>query len=122
MGGKRNRKREPVFLYATNRLILDFSYWIMKSEKDDSRKDAKHAKVRFFAQSGDHDWANDSAFRRTMFLFVVVSRQTKKRNSLRPLRLCGEFLKKFFAGLAQPKADPSSGGVLARKTLLKSFC
>jgi hypothetical protein len=28
----------------------------------------------------------------------------------------------FFAGLAQPEADPSSGGVLARKTLLKLFC
>jgi len=31
-----------------------------------------------------------------MFLFVVVSRQTKKGISLRPLRLCGYILKEFF--------------------------
>jgi len=30
-----------------------------------------------FAQSGDDDWAKDSVFRKAMFLFVVVSRQTK---------------------------------------------
>jgi len=30
-----------------------------------------------FAQSGDDDWVKDLAFRRGMFLFVVVSRQTK---------------------------------------------
>jgi len=30
-----------------------------------------------FAQSGDVDWAKDLVFRRGMFLFVVVSRQTK---------------------------------------------
>ena len=43
----------------------------------------------------------------------------QKTHSLCSLRLCGEFLKKFFKGLAQPKADPSSGGVLARKPLFK---
>ncbi len=32
----------------------------------------------FFAQSGDDDWAKDLVFKRGMFLFVVVSRQTKK--------------------------------------------
>ncbi len=31
----------------------------------------------FFAQSGDDDWAKDLVFRRGMFLFVAVSRQTK---------------------------------------------
>jgi len=43
------------------------------------RRDAEYAKKRhFFAQSGDDDWAKGLAFRRYMFLFVVVSRQTKK--------------------------------------------
>jgi len=52
----------------------------------------------------------------------------------RTLRLCGEMSEslsaiigenlrlKLFAGLAQSKADPSSGGVLTQKSLLKSFC
>ncbi len=31
-----------------------------------------------FAQLGHDDWAKDLVFRRVMFLFVVVSRQTKK--------------------------------------------
>ena len=43
-----------------------------------SRQDAKFAKVRIFAQSGDDDWAKDLVFKRAMFLFFVVSRQTKK--------------------------------------------
>ena len=38
---------------------------------------AEYAEEILFAQSGDDDWAKDSVFRRAMFLFVVVSRQTK---------------------------------------------
>ncbi len=41
------------------------------------RRDAEYAEVRIFAQSGDDDWAKDLVFKRAMFLFVVVSRQTK---------------------------------------------
>ncbi len=33
---------------------------------------------------------NNPSFKKAMFLFVVVSRQTKKSISLRSLRLCGE--------------------------------
>ena len=46
-------------------------------KEDDSRKDAKLAKTRIFAQSGDDDWAKDVVFTRAMFLSVVISRQTK---------------------------------------------
>jgi len=42
------------------------------------RRDAKYAEVRIFAQSGDDDWAKPKGFKGDMFLFVVVSRQTKK--------------------------------------------
>jgi len=42
------------------------------------RRDAEYTEVRIFAQSGDDVWAKDLVFRRDMFLFVVVSRQTKK--------------------------------------------
>ncbi len=59
------------------------------------RRDAEYAEGRIFAQSGDDDWAKELLFRRGMFLFVVVSRQTKKAISLRPLRLCGYILKEF---------------------------
>jgi len=70
------------------------------SNEDDSRKDAKHAKGKqqgadksistihrrdaeyaeeiLIAQSGDDDWAKPKRFKGDMFLFVVVSRQTKK--------------------------------------------
>ncbi len=41
------------------------------------RRDAKYAEGRVFAQSRDDDWAKDLIFKRGMFLFVVVSRQTK---------------------------------------------
>jgi len=34
-----------------------------------------------FAQSGDEDWANGLLFKDDMFLFVVVSRQTKNQFS-----------------------------------------
>ncbi len=60
------------------------------------RRDAEYAEGRIFAQSGDDVWAKDLVFRRDMFLFVVVSRQTKKAISLRPLRLCGYILEEFF--------------------------
>jgi len=43
-----------------------------------SRQDAKHAKGSLSAQSGDDDWAKPKDFKRDWFLFVVVSRQTKK--------------------------------------------
>ena len=56
------------------------------------RRDAEYAEGRIFAQSGDDDWAKELLFRRGMFLFVVVSRQTKKAISLRPLRLCASHL------------------------------
>ncbi len=45
------------------------------------RRDAEYAEGRIFAQSGDDDWAKGLVFRRAMFLFVVVSRQTKKKFS-----------------------------------------
>ncbi len=60
------------------------------------RRDAEYAEGRFFAQSGDDDWAKQLHFRRGMFLFVVVSGQTKKTISLRPLRLCGYILEELF--------------------------
>ena len=60
------------------------------------RRDAEYAEGRIFAQSGDDDWAKELLFRRGMFLFVVVSRQTKNAISLHPLRLCGYILKEFF--------------------------
>jgi len=60
------------------------------------RRDAEYAEGRIFAQSGDDDWAKELLFKRGMFLFVVVSRQTKKAISLRPLRLCGYILEEFF--------------------------
>jgi hypothetical protein len=41
------------------------------------RKDAEYAEKIPFAQSGDDDWTKDLVFKRAMFLFVVVSRQTK---------------------------------------------
>ncbi len=39
---------------------------------------AEYAEVRIFAQSGEDDWAKSKGFKGDMFLFVVVSRQTKK--------------------------------------------
>jgi len=58
------------------------------------RRDAEYAEVRIFAQSGDNNWAKDLVFRRDMFLFVVVSRQTKK-----PIlcALCVSAVNKFFS-------------------------
>ncbi len=50
----------------------------VKEILESHRRDAEYAEVRIFAQSGDDDWAKDLVFRRGMFLFVVVSRQTKK--------------------------------------------
>ncbi len=49
--------------------------------KDINRRDAEFAEAIRFAQSGDGDWAKNSAFRKDMFLFVVVSRQTKNQFS-----------------------------------------
>jgi len=70
-------------------LTADQRRWTqIKTLQEFHRRDAE---VRIFAQSGDDDWAKDLVFRKAIFLFVVVSRQTK-RNSLRPLRLCGESL------------------------------
>jgi hypothetical protein len=42
------------------------------------RRDAEYAKGRIFAQSGDDDWAKGFCLNADKFLFVVVSRQTKK--------------------------------------------
>jgi len=39
---------------------------------------AEYAKGRIFAQSGDDDWAKGFCLNADKFLFVVVSRQTKK--------------------------------------------
>jgi hypothetical protein len=41
------------------------------------RRDAEYAEEIPFAQSGNDDWAKDLVFKRAMFLFVAVSRQTK---------------------------------------------
>jgi hypothetical protein len=41
------------------------------------RRDAEYAEGKIFAQSGDGDWTKELVFKRAMFLFVVVSRQTK---------------------------------------------
>jgi len=50
-----------------------------------------------FAQSGDDDWAKDLVFRRGMFLFVVVSRQTKK------VILCASAVNKLFSAMIRIK-------------------
>ncbi len=50
-----------------------------------SRQDAKHAKGRLFAQSGEDDWAKPKGFKRDKFLFVV-SPDKQKKISLRSLR------------------------------------
>jgi len=42
------------------------------------RRDAEYAEEILIAQSGDDDWAKPKRFKGDMFLFVVVSRQTKK--------------------------------------------
>ncbi len=63
------------------------------------RRDAEYTEGTIFAQSGDDEWAKELLFRRGMFLFVVVSGQTKKAISLRPLCLCGYILKEFLLSL-----------------------
>jgi len=57
-----------------------------------SRQDAKAAKVRSFAQSGEDDWAKPKGFKGDMFC-LSSSPDKQKVNSLRPLRLCGDILK-----------------------------
>jgi len=54
-----------------------------------SRQDAKNAKVRIFAQSGEDDWAKPKGFKGDVFC-LSSSPDKQKFNSLRPLRLCGE--------------------------------
>ncbi len=49
----------------------------LKTLQEFHRRDAEYAELRSFAQSGDDDWAKDLVFRRAIFLFVVVSQQTK---------------------------------------------
>ncbi len=58
------------------------------------RRDAEYAEGRIIAQSGDDDWAKDLVFKRAMFLFVVVSRQTKNKILC---ALCASAVNKFFS-------------------------
>jgi len=53
-----------------------------------------------FAQSGDDDWAKDLVFRRGMFLFVLVSRQTKK---VILCDLCASAVNKLFSAMIRIK-------------------
>ncbi len=59
------------------RIALGLDYTWRNTEGRTNRRDAEYAKGRIFTQSGDGDWANGLAFGKDMFLFVVVSRQTK---------------------------------------------
>jgi len=63
---------------------------LMDTDKDFIKNlTAEYAEVRIFTQSGDDDWAKDPVFKKGIFLFVVVSRQTKKEFSAPSVvRLC----------------------------------
>ncbi len=51
---------------------MDFEFFLTTAE---------YAEETRFAQSGDDDWANGLFLIQDMFLFVVVSRQTKNQFS-----------------------------------------
>jgi len=76
----RQRTDQPLAEQSLQRIISRRSTQMdtVKEILESHRRDAEYAEVRIFAQSGDDDWAKDLVFRRGMFLFVVVSRQTKK--------------------------------------------
>ena len=70
------------YRYSFKILTADFRRLTQMRIRTSHRRGAEYAEKKIFARSGDDDWANDLFFRDDMFLFVVVSRQTKNdRNS-----------------------------------------
>ncbi len=66
------------FRFSSKRVLTaDFRRLSQIKIRTFHRRDAEYAEKIPFAQSGDDDWAKDLVFKRAMFLFVVVSRQTK---------------------------------------------
>ncbi len=61
----------------SNNLTADYRRFSQIRIRTFHRRDAEYTKGRIFAQSGDDDWAKLRALIWGMFLFVVVSRQTK---------------------------------------------
>ena len=62
----------------SNNLTADYRRFSQIRIRTFHRRDAEYAKGRIFAQSGDDDWAKRFYLNADKFLFVVVSRQTKK--------------------------------------------